>query len=431
MFGNTGGVLIAEAPVEPATPLCDVTFCVLDLETTGTSDEVDEIVEVGAVKVRGGEQIGTFQTMVRHPFAPTGELPPIGAVLPSLLEFVRGTVVVGHNVRFDLRFLNAALWRSGHDVVLDPELAVDTMHLARRLLRDDADDCRLGTLAERFGFSERPTHRALADASATVELLHLIIERSTHYGVFDLRDLARLPSLMRHRHRGKLAFTSGLPRAPGVARLLDRYDRPLHVVPADDLRDEVRELFQVVPGVRAVPLQHLHRVEWVEAAHPVLRQVVALRWSRELTGRRAVAHLRRAATGARRFSVTADADARGVLAGPVPLAVARAAVAELAASGCGDAFERALAGDEPADALPPAVAAVVAGHRAMARARSHRGTLLVDGAGVTVHDGRVVDVVVDGRSCAGQLPPAAAAADELGLIDEWLRRQPGCEMRDS
>src|SRR3954453_11168764 len=101
------------------TPLIDVTFCVIDLETTGGSAEDCSITEVGAVKLRAGECLGTFQTLVN----PGKAIPPtitvltgitqamvlpaprIDSVLPALLEFVGDAVIVGHNVSFDLRFL--------------------------------------------------------------------------------------------------------------------------------------------------------------------------------------------------------------------------------------------------------------------------------------------------------------------------------------
>ena len=97
----------------------------LDLETTGTDPGWDEITEVGAVTVRGGERLGTFHTLVG------GGWPTIDTVLPSLLEFVRDTVITGHNVQFDLRFLNAALARSGRPLLATDDV-VDTMPLARR-----------------------------------------------------------------------------------------------------------------------------------------------------------------------------------------------------------------------------------------------------------------------------------------------------------
>src|SRR5688500_4376816 len=95
------------------TPLHQVTFCVVDLETTGGSPASCAITEVGAVKLRGGECLGTFQTLVN----PGGPIPPaitvltgiteamvlpapsVATVLPPLLEFLSGTVLVGHNVR--------------------------------------------------------------------------------------------------------------------------------------------------------------------------------------------------------------------------------------------------------------------------------------------------------------------------------------------
>src|SRR5438477_10712671 len=109
---------------ELGAPLHEVTFVVVDLETTGGSANSCAITEIGAVKLRGGECLGTFQTLV-HPGGPippaitylTGiteamvvPAPRIEAVLPALLEFVgQDAVVVGHNVRFDLSFLQGAL----------------------------------------------------------------------------------------------------------------------------------------------------------------------------------------------------------------------------------------------------------------------------------------------------------------------------------
>jgi DNA polymerase-3 subunit epsilon len=252
---------------DPATPLCDVTFCVLDLETTGGSPRADAITEIGAVKVRGGEILGTFQTLVNPGLAVPGIVtaltgitepmlapaPPVHQVLPALGEFVGGAVLVGHNVRFDASFLDTALVAHGR-----PRLGihrVDTAGLARRLLRDDdVPDCKLGTLAERFQLDHRPCHRALDDALATVDLLHLLFERAAALGVSALDDLLTLPSMVGHPHAAKLRLTAGLPRQPGVFLFRDPQGRPLYGGRATDLRSRVRSLFASPDGRTIGPL---------------------------------------------------------------------------------------------------------------------------------------------------------------------------------
>ena len=123
-------------------------------------------------------------------------------MLPSLLEFLRGTILVGHNIGFDVAFLRAAFERAGHPR-FDP-VRVDTVALARRLVRDEVPDCRLGTLATRFRLDHKPTHRALDDALATTDLLHLLIERASGLGVLGIDDLTTLASMAGHPQAAKL-----------------------------------------------------------------------------------------------------------------------------------------------------------------------------------------------------------------------------------
>ena len=235
--------------------LHDVTFCVLDLETTGASADTCEITEIGAIKVRGGECLGTFHTLVN----PGRAIPPmitvltgitesmvlpaprIDEVLPALTEFVGGAVLVGHNLRFDVRFLDAALTRVGRARMANT--CVDTCALARRLVRDEVPDCRLGTLASRLRLPHRPTHRALDDALATADLLHLLLERAAGFGVLGLDDLITLPTMGGHPQAAKLRLTSSLPRSPGVYLFRDRTGRVLYVGKASDLRSRVRSYF--------------------------------------------------------------------------------------------------------------------------------------------------------------------------------------------
>lgn len=237
------------------TPLADVTFCVLDLETTGGNRQEDAITEIGAVKVRGGQCLGTFQTLVN----PGRAIPPqvtmltgltdalvapaprIEAVLPSLLEFLRGTTLVGHNIGFDVAFLRAACERAGQPR-FDP-VRIDTVALARRLVRDEVPDCRLGTLASRLRLDHRPTHRALDDALATTDLLHVLIERASGLGVLGLDDLVTLASMAGHPQAAKLKLTASLPRSPGVYLFCGHRDEVLYVGKATNLRQRVRSYF--------------------------------------------------------------------------------------------------------------------------------------------------------------------------------------------
>ncbi len=237
------------------TPLSEVTFCVLDLETTGANAQNCYITEVGAVKVRGGEVLGTYQTMVNpgtaippHITVLTGitdyqvlRAPPINEVLPSFLEFVGGSVIVGHNLRFDVSFLEAALRRWGGPLIGNQRL--DTLSLARRLLVDDVPNFKLGELARRLRLDHQPSHRALDDALATVDLLHLLIERASSWGVTGIDDLVALPTIAGHPQWKKLAMTTSLPHKPGVYQFLDSSGAVLYVGKATDLRSRVRSYF--------------------------------------------------------------------------------------------------------------------------------------------------------------------------------------------
>jgi DNA polymerase III epsilon subunit family exonuclease len=238
-----------------ATPLHQVTFVVVDVETTGGSPAQCSLTEVAAARYRGGELLGTYQTLVRPderipPFitaltgisdAMVAEAPRVGEMLPSFLEFVGRSVLVGHNLRFDLSFLDHALVATGRDALTNP--TVDTLALARRLVRDLVHNCKLGTLASTLGLPHQPSHRALTDVLATGDLLHALLERAGSFGILGLAELLDLPRLVGHPQAAKLRLTVRLPHRPGVYWFTDAAGHVLYVGTATDLRARVRSYF--------------------------------------------------------------------------------------------------------------------------------------------------------------------------------------------
>jgi DNA polymerase III subunit epsilon len=245
-------------------PLADVslretTFVVVDLETTGgraSGDDHDAITEIGAVKVRGGAVLGELATLVDpgrsippQIVALTGitsamvcNAPTIESVLPSFLEFSRGAVLVAHNAGFDIGFLRAAAERC--QIVWPRPPVLCTVRLARRVLaRDEAPSVRLAALARLFGAATTPTHRALDDARATVDVLHGLIERVGNQGVHTYADLRSYLPNVTPAQRRKRHLADALPHRPGVYLFRGPSAEVLYVGTAVDLHRRVGQYF--------------------------------------------------------------------------------------------------------------------------------------------------------------------------------------------
>lgn len=237
------------------TPLSEVPFCVLDLETTGVGPDICEITEIGAIRFEGGLETGRFQTLVNpqtgippQVTVMTGitqamviDAPTIGEVLPSFLEFLGDAVIVGHNVSFDISFLNAAALRLGYGRLANR--STDTLGLARRLVRQEVRNLKLSSLAAHFRSPTTPNHRALDDTIATAHVFWCLLERAGAIGVTHLDDLLSLPTIKGSRAIGKLTLTEHLPRKPGVYRFLDAGGHALYIGKATNLRSRVRSYF--------------------------------------------------------------------------------------------------------------------------------------------------------------------------------------------
>jgi DNA polymerase-3 subunit epsilon len=279
-------------------PLAETTFVVVDLETTGGTligtgeTAADAITEIGAVKVRGGLVLGEFATLV-HPqrsipppiarltgitAAMVCDAPTIGTVLPMFLEFARGAVLVAHNASFDVGFLRAAADQCNIAWPRPPVLC--TVRLARRVLsREEAPSVRLAALARLFAVASEPTHRALDDARATVDVLHALIERVGNQGVHTYADLRSYLPGVTPAQRRKRALVERLPRRPGVYLFCGTSGEVLYVGTAINLRRRVAQYFNGTdPRGRIREMVALaETIDHVECAHALEAGVRELR----------------------------------------------------------------------------------------------------------------------------------------------------------
>ncbi len=233
--------------------LSTVAFTVVDLETTGGTPGFTKITEIGAVRLEDGRQVATFSQLVdpRQPVPAkiteitgiSGEMlagqPPIEEVLPRFLDFSADSVLVAHNARFDLGFLDYELSMLMSRTFPRPTL--DTLRLARRLLSPMR--CSLGALAERFNTAVKPSHRALDDALATAEILVILLARLQEEGVTTLEEVVRLCEPGARRNYHKIVLTEGLPTRPGVYIMRDARGHELYIGKAENLRRRARDHF--------------------------------------------------------------------------------------------------------------------------------------------------------------------------------------------
>ena len=293
---NGDAVALAEPP--GATLLLeDATYVVVDLETTGLRPGQSGICEIGAVRLCGFEVDAEFQTLV-DPGLPIAAgvsaltglrndqlrgAPGPGDAVRSFLAFAGDAVLVAHNARFDLAFLDRETERLTGSRIGSPVL--DTVRLARTLLAGRVSGFGLSQLAWFLDTTERPCHRALPDAKATSELLLALIGLAQERGARTVTDLAALAATRSRRLLDKRHLAYGAPSHPGVYLFLGRSGQVLYVGRARNLRSRLRSYFRSDrqrPAVEAA-LAAAERIEWrvtgseLEAALEELRLIRNLR----------------------------------------------------------------------------------------------------------------------------------------------------------
>jgi DNA polymerase III epsilon subunit family exonuclease len=283
-WAGPSGELLTLRGWDTADPdLLSVPFVALDLETTGAKAGVGKITEIGAVRIEGLRVVKHFQTLVN----PQRTIPPIIAsitgitqnmvadaprieeVIPSLLEFLEGAVVVAHNAPFDVGFLNYELHRLRSRRL--GEGAIDTLPLSRALV-PGLVNYRLKTVAEALGAPVAAYHRALADAQAVAHVFVHLAGVLQSRGVMGLSGMREHGHVSAFPHAEKLALTRDLPRGPGTYLFVGEEERVLLVGKADDLAEEVRSFF--VSGCRRhrglrTALRLVDRIDYNATATPL------------------------------------------------------------------------------------------------------------------------------------------------------------------
>jgi DNA polymerase-3 subunit epsilon len=246
--------------------LSDATFVVTDTETTGAKAGRDRVMEIGAVKVVGGEIVDTYQQLVnpersipRRITQITGidtpmviDQPTMDAVMPGYLDFLGDAVFVAHNLSFDERFLNSELTRLGRPALANDTLC--TLRLARRLL-PGLKSKGLTRLAQFYGVRVQGRHRALGDAEATGVILgHFLRQLAFEHEVETLDELLsfqhkkyrQVRTTPKHLKKLRETVLPELPDAPGVYFLENGKGSTLYIGKAKCLSDRVRSYFTAV-----------------------------------------------------------------------------------------------------------------------------------------------------------------------------------------
>ncbi|MGN6701332.1 MAG: exonuclease domain-containing protein [Thermomicrobiales bacterium] len=287
-----------------ATPLLAATpYVVLDVETTGLQPTSHRIIEVAALRFRPGQEPECYSTLV-HPERPltrfiigltkiTPDLledaPRFDAIAESLRDFLGDDLLVGHNIGFDLTFLNAELRRGDLPPLLNPIL--DTIPLAAHLLPGQPAGRRgshptgtgLDAVARRLGLAAPggQRHRAEADARLTAAVLAALLAQAPARGLHTLDDLLRVAGAAGQWNSREGSYSEAvargralldpenlraMPHAPGCYLMRDRHGDVLYVGKAKDLRNRVSSYYSTG--------QHVHGKHGLLAATEQIEKIV-------------------------------------------------------------------------------------------------------------------------------------------------------------
>lgn len=278
-------------PASGAAGLEALDYVVFDVETTGLKPYTQRIIEIAAIRYRGGREDDIFSTLVNPERALPGQIvsltritddllidaPRFATIAEDLLRFLGDDLLVGHNVSFDLAFLDAELRRAGRPTMLNSRL--DTLTLAQHVLTGQRR-WNLDAVARALGLRvPGGRHRAEADARLTAAALASLLARAPERGLHSLDDLLRVGGARGHANagenphaavgRGRIVldprWLAAIPHLPGCYLMHDAQGTIIYVGKAKDLRNRVGSYYSQALGETRKPglLESIARIETI------------------------------------------------------------------------------------------------------------------------------------------------------------------------
>jgi len=238
-------------------------FVAIDVETTGLKPRQQRVIEIALIRYKAGEEVERFESYLNPDRsipayisnltsitnAHVEDAPRFAEVADRVLEFIGDGLLVGHNIPFDISFINAELGRADRALLINER--IDTMGMAMRLLKDLRKPS-LDRVAAQVGLRPRKIHRAGGDAALTAEVALRLVAEAVQQGITSIDQLKSASRLTDRRPRDDVgrgralmdkAWLKGIPRKPGVYIMRDQFANVIYVGKAKSLRERVSSYY--------------------------------------------------------------------------------------------------------------------------------------------------------------------------------------------
>ncbi len=243
-------------------PLNKAEFCVVDVETTGMSASYCRVIEIAVVKIRDLKIVESFSSLINPgcdvPYFITEltgisnsdvyDAPYFDEVAPQIKEYIGKSVLTGHNLQFDLSFLNKEFSAFNEEEKIENPLLC-TLRVSRKIY-PELPSKALGSVAKHLTIKHTDKHRALGDATATARiLLKMIKELKEKQNIKTLADLLNIQALPQfksqvpHAKKKLINDFAKVPDSPGIYYFKNSKDEIIYVGKAKSLRSRVRNYF--------------------------------------------------------------------------------------------------------------------------------------------------------------------------------------------